>query len=90
MTQTNPYQQNPKFFCLGNLKPGSQPQVGESKRSAENFGHFILPFDLAQGGELVEPFRISDFVFRIYSHVIGNGKAKNYRLAQRTRFPILK
>jgi hypothetical protein len=45
----NPYQLNPKFFCLGNL----------------NFGHFILPFDLAQGGELVEPFRISDFVLRI-------------------------
>ena len=25
-----------------------------------------LPFDLAQGGELVEPFRISIFGFRIY------------------------
>jgi hypothetical protein len=24
-----------------------------------NFGHWILPFDLAQGGESVEPFRIS-------------------------------
>jgi hypothetical protein len=25
----------------------------------------ILPFDFAQGGELVEPFRISDFEIRI-------------------------
>jgi hypothetical protein len=25
-----------------------------------NFGHSSLPFDLAQGGELVEPFRVSD------------------------------
>ena len=27
-----------------------------------DFGHSILPFDLAQGGEPVEPFRVSDFV----------------------------
>jgi hypothetical protein len=26
-----------------------------------------MPFDLAQGGELVEPFRISIFEFRIFS-----------------------
>ena len=26
-----------------------------------------MPFDLAQGGELVEPFRNSDFVLRIFS-----------------------
>ncbi len=25
-----------------------------------SFGHSSLPFDLAQGGELVEPFRVSD------------------------------
>jgi hypothetical protein len=31
-----------------------------------DFGHSILPFDFAQGGELVEPFRVSDFVLRIY------------------------
>jgi hypothetical protein len=30
-----------------------------------DFGHSILPFDLAQGGEPAEPFRISDFVLRI-------------------------
>jgi hypothetical protein len=30
-----------------------------------DFGNSNLPFDLAQGGELVEPFRISDFLFRI-------------------------
>jgi hypothetical protein len=30
-----------------------------------NFGHSYLPFDFAQGGELVEPFRISCFEFRI-------------------------
>jgi hypothetical protein len=28
-----------------------------------DFGNSNLPFDLAQGGELVEPFRISDFRF---------------------------
>jgi hypothetical protein len=33
-----------------------------------NFGHWNLPFDLAQGGELVEPFEIcilvlGDFIF---------------------------
>ena len=36
-------------FCLGHL----------------NFGDSNLPFDLAQGGEPVEPFRISYFEFRI-------------------------
>jgi len=30
-----------------------------------NLDHAVLPFDLAQGGELVEPFRISNFVLRI-------------------------
>jgi len=30
-----------------------------------DFGNFNLPFDLAQGGELVEQFRISCFGFRI-------------------------
>jgi hypothetical protein len=27
-----------------------------------NFGHCDLPFGLAQGGELVEPFGICDFL----------------------------
>jgi UDP-N-acetylmuramoyl-tripeptide--D-alanyl-D-alanine ligase len=31
-----------------------------------NFGNSDLPFDLVQGGELVEPFRISCFGFRIF------------------------
>ena len=48
------------------------------------FGHSRLPFDLAQGGEsfdfaqdhepverLVEPFRVSDFVFRFYAIKAG-------------------
>ncbi len=43
---------------FGILKLGTRPQGGESKRSADNFGHCYLPFDLAQGGELVEPFDI--------------------------------
>jgi len=30
-----------------------------------NLEHSVLPFDLAQGGELVEPFRILNFVLRI-------------------------
>jgi hypothetical protein len=47
------------------LKLGPRPQGGESKRSADNFGHCYLPFDLAQGGELVEPFDICDLRFGI-------------------------
>ena len=43
---------------FGILKLGTRLQGGESKRSADNFGHCYLPFDLAQGGELVEPFDI--------------------------------
>jgi hypothetical protein len=30
-----------------------------------NFSHCDLPFDLAQGGELVEPFGICDLLFEI-------------------------
>jgi hypothetical protein len=30
-----------------------------------NFGHCDLPFDLAQGDELVEPFDICDLLFVI-------------------------
>jgi hypothetical protein len=33
-----------------------------------NFGHCYLPFDLAQGGEHVEPFDICDLLFGIFSH----------------------
>ncbi len=40
------------------MKLGTRPQGGESKQSADNFGHCYLPLDLAQGGELVEPFDI--------------------------------
>jgi len=31
-----------------------------------NFGHCDLPFDLAQGGELVKPFGIYDLSFEIF------------------------
>jgi len=31
-----------------------------------NFGYCYLPFDLAQGGELVEPFVICDLIFEIF------------------------
>jgi hypothetical protein len=31
-----------------------------------NFGHCDLPFDLAQGGELVEPFGICVLLFEIF------------------------
>ena len=31
-----------------------------------DFEHSDLPFDFAQGGELVEPFRASCFEFRIW------------------------
>jgi len=30
-----------------------------------NFGHWNLPFGLAQGGELVEPFGFCDLLFEI-------------------------
>jgi hypothetical protein len=66
------------FERFGHLKPGTRPQGGESKRSADNFGPLILPFGSAQGGESfdfaqdrepverpAEPFRVSVFVFRI-------------------------
>ena len=36
-----------------------------------DFGHLILPFDVAQGGELVEPFRISDFDIRDFMFYKG-------------------
>ncbi|CAB1081638.1 hypothetical protein D1AOALGA4SA_9284 [Olavius algarvensis Delta 1 endosymbiont] len=32
-----------------------------------NFGHCDLPFDFAQGGELVEPFGICVLLFEIFS-----------------------
>jgi hypothetical protein len=32
-----------------------------------NFGHCDLPFDLAQGGELVEPFGICVLLFEIFN-----------------------
>ena len=44
-----------------------------------NFGHWCLPFDLAQGGELVEPFVICDLLFEIYST----------RLLQHFMLPVL-
>ncbi len=34
-----------------------------------DFGHLDLSFDLAQDGEPVEPFRISNFVLRIYTDI---------------------
>jgi hypothetical protein len=33
-----------------------------------DFGHLILSFDVAQDGEPVEPFRVSDFGIRIFMH----------------------
>ena len=33
-----------------------------------NFGQENLPFDSAQGGELVEPFDIWDLLFEIYNN----------------------
>jgi hypothetical protein len=34
-----------------------------------NFGHCDLPFDLTQGGELVEPFEICDLLFGIFGEL---------------------
>ena len=41
-----------KVLPLMALKTGFDPL---------DFGHLNLPFDLTQGGELIEPFRASDF-----------------------------
>ncbi len=51
-SETNPNIELPKFKI--------QFRISE-------FGNLNLPFDFAQGGELVEPFRISCFGFRILS-----------------------
>ena len=37
----------------------------QNRFGISNFGHCDLPFDLAQGGELVEPFDICDLLFGI-------------------------
>ena len=36
----------------------------QNRFGISNFGHCDLPFDLAQGGELVEPFDICDLEFQ--------------------------
>jgi hypothetical protein len=43
----------------------------QNRFGISNFGHCDLPFDLAQGGELVEPFDICylEFLFLQYSRV---------------------
>ena len=71
--QTNLKFQYPMTKTVLNFETGNPPKGWESKRSADNFGHCDLPFDLAQGGEsfdfaqdrepverLVEPFDICD------------------------------
>jgi len=50
-----------------------------------------LSFDFAQDGEPVEPFRISDFVLRIWSFFsLHKAEPLNSDLALRTRFSMLK
>ena len=39
-----------------------------------NLGHWDLPFDLAQGGELVEPFEIWFMVLGIFTNFILSAK----------------
>jgi hypothetical protein len=44
-----------------------QNKIGPTTSQTERFGHLYLgycglPFDFTQGGELVEPFRVSYFV----------------------------
>jgi hypothetical protein len=41
------------------------PQIDQNKFGILNFGLCNLPFDLAQGGELVEPFDIGDLLLEI-------------------------
>jgi hypothetical protein len=43
-----------------------------------DFGNSHLPFDFTQGGELVEPFRISIFGFRIYTRYVSLWLVKVY------------
>jgi hypothetical protein len=42
-----------------------------------NFGHWHLPFDLAQGGELVEPFGIWFLVLGFFMIVIKQAISVN-------------
>ena len=74
---------NPKFTCLrqariqnpnvpmtkNNQDAVSRPNVTQTSLGHLDLGHSILPFDVAQGGELVEPFRISDFEFRFFRSI---------------------
>jgi len=52
----NPNDQNLQGICFGHIE----------KFGILNFGHWDLPFDLAQGGELVEPFDIWILAFVIF------------------------
>ena len=40
-------------------------QIHRRRIEYSNFGHWDLPFDFAQGGELVEPFDIWSLLFGI-------------------------
>ncbi len=48
-----------------NLKFQYSMTKTQNRFGISNFGHCDLPFDLAQGGELVEPFVICDLLFGI-------------------------
>jgi hypothetical protein len=63
---------NPKQTKNSNIQNGSNPSEGFCRRFDHlNLGHSILPFDMAQGGELVEPFRISSFGFIYCSFLLS-------------------
>ena len=43
-----------------------------------SFGNLILSFDFAQDGEHVEPFRISNFVLRIFPYLDSRDDVQSF------------
>jgi hypothetical protein len=74
----------PKFEIRNKFKL-QRLQSSKQNLSAHRFGHLNLshsnlPFDVAQGGEALEPFRISCFVFRASQQILSKLQNLDERL----------
>ena len=58
--------QAPNFKQIPNLKLQILNKTKRRLFGILNLGHCDLPFDLAQSGDLDEPFSISDLLFDIF------------------------
>ena len=69
MLNTKSEYRNPKQIRNSNVSMFKTKNEGATSKFPGfdhlDFGNSDLPFDLAQGGELVEPFRAPGFGFRI-------------------------